>query len=268
MPATLPVSFRYFHYEGFSERCQEGQRHIFVYASGSCPSVNLIYGLYGTDYPPVSKVTCNWTENTDDELKRTLADNIITINVRFSYGIEFQMTADGDMILRVLEYGFHHALKTADSLDTILFPEPLVVYLYNGDKLPDNYTLNIKFGSQETFQYTVPAFKYLEKPMEELEKRRLIVLLPFQLLRLRKAIEKARTPENIAALKKLICHDIINSINQNVVAGNITQIESMKLRQMVLYLYQHIYSKYEELKAVCPRRFSRWDCRKDRTITR
>lgn len=84
--------------------------------------------------------------------------------------------------------------------------------------------------------------------MEELEKRKLIVLLPFQLLRLRKAIEKARTPENITALKKLICHDIINSIKQNVAAGNITQMESMKLRQMVLYLYQHIYSKYDELE--------------------
>jgi len=52
--------------------------------------------------------------------------------------------------------------------------------------------------------------------MEELEKRKLIVLLPFQLLRLRKAIEKARTPENITALKKLICHDIINSIKHSV----------------------------------------------------
>lgn len=226
-------------YDRIAKRC--------ICLSSRC-TVNLINGLYGTDYPPDSKVTYNWTEDTNDELKRTLADNIITINNRFSYGIEFQMTADGDMILRVLEYGFRHAMKTADSLDTIIFPEPLVVYLYNGDKLPDNYTLNIQFGSQGTFQYIVPVFKYLEKPMEELEKRKLIVLLPFQLLRLRKAIEKTRTPENIAALKKLICHDIINSINQNVVAGNITQIESMKLRQMVLYLYQHIYSKYEELE--------------------
>lgn len=232
------------------EQIREFYKHITkrcICLSSRC-TINLINGLYGTDYPPDSKVTYNWTKDTGDELKRTLADNIITINDHDSYGIEFQMTADGDIILRILEYSSCRALKTTDSPDTIIFPKLLVVYLYNGDNLPDNYTLNIQFGSQGTFQYIVPVFRYLEKPMEELEERKLIVLLPFQLLRLKKAIENARTPENITALRKLICQDIKNSINQNVAASNITQAESIKLRQIVFCLYQHIYSKYEELK--------------------
>lgn len=226
-------------YDRIAKRC--------ISLSAKC-TVNLINGLFGTDYPPDSKVTYNWTENTDDKLKRTLSDTIITINEHFSYNVEFQMTADGDILLRVLEYGFHHALKSPEAPDTIVFPEPIVVYLYNHEKLPDHYTLNIRFGSQGSFPYHVPIFKYLEKPMEELEERKLIVLLPFQLLRLRKAINKKRTPENMAALQNLISHDILDSLKRNVAAGNITQVESMKLRQMILYLYQHIYSQYEELE--------------------
>lgn len=64
----------------------------------------------------------------------------------------------------------------------------------------------------------------------------------------RRAIEKERTPENMAALKNLISRDILNSLNRNVDAGNITRTEAMKLSRMILHLYHHIYDKYEELE--------------------
>ncbi|MDO4465093.1 MAG: hypothetical protein Q4C57_11160, partial [Bacillota bacterium] len=38
--------------------------------------VNLINGLFGTNYPPESTVDYNWTEFEDKELKRILADTI------------------------------------------------------------------------------------------------------------------------------------------------------------------------------------------------
>lgn len=106
----------------------------------------------------------------------------------------------------------------------------------------------ISFGTQGTFPYKVPVFKYLEKSPDELDNRKLIVLIPFQLLRLRQAIEKERTHENMEALKNLICHDILDSLNRNVDAGNITPTEAMKLSRMVLHLYHHIYDKYDELE--------------------
>lgn len=74
------------------------------------------------------------------------------------------------------------------------------------------------------------------------------MLIPFQLVRLRKAIEKERTRENLEALKRLVTHDIIGSINENVAAGYLNLIEGEKLRQMTLKLYCHIYDKYEEME--------------------
>lgn len=209
-------------------------------------TINLINGLYGTDYPVDSKVTYHWTEHTDHELKRTLADTIITINDQHSYHIEFQMTKDGDIILRMLEYGFSHALKNTD-MDTLCFPEPLVIYLYNKEHLPDEYSMRIRFGRQAEQIYKVPVYKYQEKSFEELNSKKLIVLIPFQLLKLRQAIEKQRTKENMYALKNLITHDIMDSLTRNVEAGNITETECMKLRSMILHLYRHIYGSYEEL---------------------
>lgn len=227
-------------YDRIAKRC--------ISLSSRC-TINLINGLFNTEYPTDSKVTYNWTENTDDELRRTLADTIVTINDRYSYHIEFQMTKDGDIILRMLEYGFHHALNTMSSIDTIQFPEPHIIYLYDRESFPDEYILTIQFGSQGSFDYRVPVFRYLGTPIEELDKRKLIVLLPFQLLKLRRAIEKERSKENMQALKNLIRHDILNSLNRNVDAGNITSIEAAKLSRMILHLYHHIYDKYDELES-------------------
>lgn len=42
--------------------------------------VNLINGLFDTDYPTDSTITYHWTEFEDDELKRVLADTILVIN--------------------------------------------------------------------------------------------------------------------------------------------------------------------------------------------
>ena len=73
--------------------------------------INLINGLFDTDYPTDSKITYNWTEHEDKELKRTLADSILTINGRDSYHIEAQMTEDEEIVFRFIEYGFGHAFK-------------------------------------------------------------------------------------------------------------------------------------------------------------
>lgn len=47
--------------------------------------INLINGLFDTDYPTDSTITYNWTEFTDDNLRRILADTILTINGSNSY---------------------------------------------------------------------------------------------------------------------------------------------------------------------------------------
>lgn len=76
----------------------------------------------------------------------------------------------------------------------------------------------------------------------------MIILIPFELLKLRKAIEKSRTPENLCALQHLIQHDILEAIKINLDAGNITIDDAIKLRRLTHKLYQHIYSHYEEME--------------------
>lgn len=76
----------------------------------------------------------------------------------------------------------------------------------------------------------------------------MVILIPFALLKLRKILKKARSPENLTALKKLIQNDIIGSIDVNEQAGNITRDDARKLKRQTIKLYEHIYSHYDELK--------------------
>lgn len=49
-------------------------------------------------------------------------------------------------------------------------------------------------------------------------------------------------------MQHLINHDILEAIQLNLDAGNITVDDAIKLRRLAHKLYKHIYSHYEEMK--------------------
>lgn len=226
-------------------------KKILTLSSGAV--VNLINGLFGTDYPKDSTIAYNWTEFVGNELRRVLADTIITINDTDSYHIEAQMTEDEDIIFRVFEYGFLHAgrMRMGDRYGCRLnLPQPKIIYLYSGENVPDEYVLSLYVGNDKLADYKVSAFKFLETDTETLNRNKMIILIPFALLKMRKVMKNARTPENIEALQNIIRNDIIGSIEKNLEAGNITVADAQRLKRLTHKLYEHIYSHYNELEVL------------------
>jgi hypothetical protein len=221
--------------------------------------INLINGLFQTDYPTDSRITYNWTEFEDDKLKKILADTILTVedsryqSATHSYHMEAQMEADDSIVFRVFEYGFSHALRTrelASSPYVLQFPKPIIIYLYHTKAIASQYDLTLDFGDQGTFCYRVPALDFQSLTVEEMNDRKLVILIPFYLLKLRKILEKDRSEANKQALIHLIQHDIIETINRNLEVGNITLEDAQKLNTYTQILYHQIYSHYEELEEV------------------
>ena len=126
------------------------------------------------------------------------------------------------------------------------FPEPVIIYLNEASHTPDEVSLQLDFGKQGSFTYHVKTFKYQEISLEELNKRKMIILIPFQLLKVRKLMQKERSEKNLNLLKKIIFDDIIGSIEINMKAGNITEYDAGRLRRMTKALYDYLYSHYEE----------------------
>lgn len=215
--------------------------------------INLINGLFDTSYPLNSTIQYNWTEFEDDKLKKKLADTIVTINGKQSYHMEAQMTKDEAIVFRVFEYGFLHADRSRiihDNVYELIFPEPKIIYLSPEGSLPDEYVLRLNFGSQGYFNYKVATFQFSQISTEELNQRKMVILIPFKLLKLRKIISKSRSKDNLEALKNLIWHDILGSIEDNLCLGNITELDAQKLKGYVQRLYEHIYSHYEEMEEI------------------
>ena len=215
--------------------------------------INLINGLFGTNYPKDSTITYNWTEFQDDELRRILADTILTINDRYSYHIEAQMYEDGDIVFRVFAYGYQHAERnrlSENSIYILSFPEPKIIYLYASGNIPDTLTLRLDFGTQGHFDYKVSTFNFMTTSLEELNQKKLVILIPFQLLKLRKLLEKDRCPDNLKALQNLIQNDILGSIKTNLNLGNISIDDARRLRNLTKKLYDHIYAHYEEMEVL------------------
>lgn len=208
--------------------------------------IGLINGLFGTEYPPDSTITYNWTEHHDDNLKKTLADTIVTIDHSHSYHMEAQMYEDEEIEFRVFDYSYGHALKSRNDADILHFPEPRIIYLYNHKNISDTKEILLDFGTQGSFLYRVPVFKLLEHTAKELSSKNMVILIPFMILKLRDSIKKERTPENTKALQTLILDDIISIINENQALGNITSADANKLRSLIQKLYNHLYSHYDE----------------------
>jgi len=210
--------------------------------------ISLINGLFDTDYPPDSILEYNTIEHVDDALRRTLADTIITVNHCHSYHMEAQMYKDDEIIFRVFDYGYHHALKHRTDKDILYFPEPVVIYLGDVGDVPENYSITVNFGNQGEYIYKVPACNFTSMTPAEIEKKNMVILLPFYILKLRKNIARARTPENLQQLKKLIFDDILKTIEKQVSAELLSVNDGRVLKSLLLKLYQYLYSEYAEME--------------------
>ena len=146
--------------------------------------------------------------------------------------MEFQTSEDGSITFRIFEYGFHHAIKIRREEGCTGISEPVLICLYEAKAVPEERHWTIRFGNKGVYLYKVPVIKYLALSQKELHQKNMIILIPFQLLKLRKEMEKERTEENLKALKYLVTHDIIDSIAVNVEAGNITPTDGRKLKSL------------------------------------
>ena len=230
--------------------------------------VNMINGLFGMNFPPGSKVTYNWTENVDDELGKTISDAILMIHAWgkcFSYHIEAEIsTADTNnstIVLRIFEYGLRDALRhrvTEDGKTKLKFPQPIIILLEHNSKSPDEVTLTLDFGASGEIDFVVPTMKFLDYSIEELDKKRMVILLPLYLLKFRKQVEKSKglkkkgdseaLRRDARAVKDMIENGILKAIDENIKEGVINSYDARVLSVLLSKLYEQLYGELDEFE--------------------
>ena len=97
------------------------------------------------------------------------------------------MYKDEEIEFRVFDYGYRYALRERSGGDVLVFLDLRVIQLYRHNGMPDTKTLLLDFGAQGSFEYKIPVFKLLEHSIEEISRRRMIILMPFMILKLRRS---------------------------------------------------------------------------------
>lgn len=225
---------------------------------------NMINGLFGTDHnPSTTTITYHWTEHqADGTLKTTLADSILILNDKYAYHMEAQITEDNEIVFRVFSYGYGYAdvnkeIHTTEfdnkPVYTLHFPEPRIIYLGDvSSSVPDELQLKLDFQNNSPYIYSVPTVKLAQLSAQELNDRKMIILIPFHLLKLRKLINRKNGPDKttINSLKNLVETDILQSIEINQQLGNITPSDAHQLISLTKKLYTYLYDAYTETEEV------------------
>ncbi|GHU48948.1 hypothetical protein FACS1894200_06890 [Spirochaetia bacterium] len=196
------------------------------------------------------------TETVTDELGRTISDIIIAIGAKL-YLIEAQIENDGNMAVRIFQYVYADALKRKkadeDGGIRITFPVAKVLYWEPTGSTSDKTTLHLKFPSGNTEDYEVESFKYLNYSIAQLEERKMSLLLPFYVLKLRERVKQAKTSEERQRLSqelKGIALELETIIEQSEKEGILTPDDRRLMQDFMARLTDYLYNKYREFREV------------------
>ncbi|MDR1176320.1 MAG: hypothetical protein LBK83_12730 [Treponema sp.] len=216
--------------------------------------IHLINGLFGTEYPLDSSIEYPNTEFITEQMKQLYPDILIVIGGIHQYHLEAQIQDDKHMALRIFEYGFQYALRhktESKGLLTLSMPRSCVIYLTAGTKKSNQPSFRLLFPDGSTHIYKTRAFYLLNHDIKELEERNMVILLPFYILKLRKAVEKAgnhKKLKELSAEAAAMVDEILKSAERSEKRGILNTEEVRLLIELLDRLYTEVYRNYVEFK--------------------
>ena len=216
----------------------------------------LIEEVYGITYPKGTSVQFLSTEqpvfpnNTEEAFISQFMDLSVLIAGTDYYHIECQMKNDHQMVIRMLSYDLHFAMQHCEAEQDatgemiLRFPRSVVLYPEKNGKIPDRLRCRIIFQDDSEHTYQVPTVKMQDYSMEEIQKKHLILFLPYVLLRLRPQLE-SRNRINKEELTSLV-NSVIVILNEEVQLGNITELQQKDILELFNRASKKIFTHYPE----------------------
>ena len=218
----------------------------------------LIEEVYGITYPKGTSVQFLSTEqpvfpnNTEEAVTSQFMDLSVLIAGTDYYHIECQMKNDHQMVIRMLSYDLHFAMQHCEAEqdaagEMILhFPRSVVLYPEKNGKIPDRLRCRIIFQDDSEHTYQVPTVKMQDYSMEEIQRKHLILFIPYVLLRLRPQLE-SRNGIRKEELTSLV-NSVIVILNEEVQLRNITELQQKDILELFNRASKKIFTHYPEYR--------------------
>lgn len=168
------------------------------------PFINEVFGRrYEIDAPIMQ-----FNKEHEGPLGTRISDSVFRIE-DMVYHLECQSTHDASMVVRVVEYDFSIALQEALEQGApyrMKFPSSCVLLLRHASKTPDY--LEMEMPDSESFRHHTKIYKTQLVSEEEIFRRRLLILLPFYLMRYEKELSGLDAESDAAAALIRECREI------------------------------------------------------------
>jgi hypothetical protein len=227
------------------------------------PLIMSINALFDEHYPLDSKVSRLDKEFITSGLSKILTDSLILVDLK-PYLTEVQIQNDSEMVIRMVEYGLASSRFFSVVIDDILtayFPREVVIYLQSNANTPTVERMRLVFPDGSEHMFTIPTLRLSDLTLEELKAKGLFILLPFQVLNLRKAVVAAKTSERKAELAlelKRLIDELLVFFEQQNQAGILTTADWNELVIVIDKLNEKLYKEEKEFKEVL-NMFDDWD---------
>ena len=241
-------------------------KHMFTMSSYVI--IQFINGLFKRNYDP-DKVEIRYGNNefpfmVDKKLTSRRGDIIIEIvengHSNF-YHIELQLKNDQSMVIREFLYGFLKGLEGVDlrpgKQRVLEFPHQYVIFLEENSAIKDELFLLVKFPDSQQVNYKVPVMKYWKYSSRDLMERKMYLLLPLQVFKLRKQIKKALRKVSDEEERGRVVRGKLDELKDMIreIAGlmeklyedkEIVGIDMEKMELAVNNISNYLYEKYKE----------------------
>jgi hypothetical protein len=160
----------------------------------------------------------------------------------------------------MFHYGFAEAWKRRKQHKNgdieMSFPPAIVLYWETTKKTPDTHRILFTFPDGTKHRFEIPAFKVLQHSLDDLADRKLLLLLPFYVLKLRKqvtAAQKRKTKKHeklteYAAEMKDTIASIAELLEKTVKSGLLTKADKDVITDHIGVIYDYCYKKIPEFK--------------------
>ena len=108
--------------------------------------------------------------------------------------------------------------------------------------------LSLEFPEGGNYDYVVKTFKFLDYDIKELEEKKLVLLLPFYVLKLRKRVKKSRRRGTLYIEMKTILENLDAALERAVQTGLMSKMDGRVALEHTERLYKELYQEYTEFR--------------------
>ncbi|MBR1707241.1 MAG: hypothetical protein IJ719_00230 [Clostridia bacterium] len=223
--------------------------------------VPLVNEAFGEKFTGNAEITLRNNKHvirrTDDSLDRRDSDMVVELTemlgefVKKVYMFECETWYDKTIVFRIAEYSSSFAIETAKITNNgvvLKIPYSAVIFLHPNGSIPEVMKITYEFPNGKKVSYGVPTLQIKDYTVDELFKKKLLILLPFYLFKFANEFEEME--EN--AERRQAVNETLKDINRRLEAlmseNGIDAYQKMTIQSLLKRVSDRLVAQYENLK--------------------